>query len=197
MKNAALILNAVLLVAVAVLFYLHFSSTKPAKKEATVAGAKVEAASNDNFRVGYFEWDSVENNIGLFKQIQEELKQKDESFANAKMRMRQEYQNKINSYSQKQLSQTESEAATQEIKNLEKRISNDMQRMDQEMQELQMRKTNEVRLKIEEFLKEYNKDKGFSYILAYEPNIIFYKDTNYNITADLIRGLNEKFPAKK
>jgi len=197
MKNAALILNAVLLVAVAVLFYLHFAPAKPAKKEATVAGAKVEAASSDDFRVGYFEWDSVENNIGLFKQIQEELKQKDESFANAKMRMRQEYQNKINSYSQKQLSQTESEAATQEIKNLEKRISNDMQRMDQEMQELQMRKTNEVRLKIEEFLKEYNKDKGFSYILAYEPNIIFYKDTNYNITADLIRGLNEKFPAKK
>lgn len=195
MKNAALIVNAVLLVAVGVLFYLHFSSKTPVKKVA--ASSRVETPGENNFKIGYFEWDSVTNQFGLFKQMQSELNKKDEGNSKEKMRLRQMYQNKINSYSQRELSQTESEAATQEIKNLEVQISNQMQKMDQDLQELQMRKTNEIKTKIEDFLKDYNKNKGYSYILAYEPTIIFFKDTMYNITADLIAGLNEKYPKKK
>lgn len=196
MKNAAFILNAVLLVAVGVLFYLHFSSSKKtAVKQSQVNG--VQTRVENGFKIGYFEWDSVTNSFALFKQMQEELNQRDESNAKEKMRLRQMYQNKINSYSQRELSQTESEAATQEIKSLEVDISNKMQKMDQDLQEIQMRKTNEIKSKIEDFLKEYNKDKGYSYILAYEPTIIFYRDTTLNITADLIKGLNEKYPRKK
>lgn len=199
MKNAALILNAVLLVAVAVLFYLHFSSKTPVKGISNAAGNNAaNAASPDRtFKIGYFEWDSVTNHFALFKQMQDELNQKEEVNTREKMRLRQSYQTKINSYTQRELSQTESEAATQEIKSMEVDISNRMQRLDQELQETQMRKTNEIKTKIEDFLKEYNKEKAYSYILAYEPTIIFFRDTMYNITSDLIRGLNEKYPGKK
>ena len=196
MKNAAIILNAVLLVAVGVLFYLHFSSRKPAKTAGVVDRVAVPGTAS-NFKIGYFEWDSVTSHFALFKQMQEELNRKDEGNAKEKNRLRQMYQNKINSYSQRELSQTESEAATQEIKSLEMQISSQMQKMDQDLQEVQMRKTNEIKLKIEDFLREYNKDRGYSYILAYEPTIIFFKDTIYNITPDLIKGLNEKYPRKK
>jgi outer membrane protein len=55
----------------------------------------------------------------------------------------------------------------------------------------------DVKTKIENFLKEYNKTKGYSYILAYEPGIIYYRDSTLNITDDLVKGLNEQYSKKK
>lgn len=68
--------------------------------------------------------------------------------------------------------------------------------MDQKYQDLQMRKKQEIKTKIEDYLKEYNKTRGYSYILAYEPGIIFYRDTMYNITGDLVKGLNDQYKKK-
>ncbi|MEI9908824.1 MAG: OmpH family outer membrane protein [Bacteroidota bacterium] len=54
-----------------------------------------------------------------------------------------------------------------------------------------------LKTKIEEFLKEYNKTKNYSYIIVYEQGLFYYKDTAYNITADVIKGLNEMYKSKK
>ncbi len=198
MKNTALILNAVLFVLVAVLFYLHFSDkNKVDTSKPRVEGVRSVGTENaSSFRIGYFDWDSVVTHFELFKEMKSEVNAKEESNSREKMRLRQVYQNKINSYN-RDLSQTESEQAAQEIKNLEMDITNKMQKLDQEYQELQMRKNNEVKSKIEEYLKDYNKSKGYSFVMAYEPNIIFYRDTTYDITSDLIKGLNEQYVPKK
>jgi len=194
MKYPALILNAVLLILVGVLFYLHFSSGKNHPK---VESAQVSDKSSSNFKIGYFEWDSVIAHFDLFKEMQNEYNQRDEANTREKMKMRQTYQNRINSYNQKRLSQVESEAATNEIKKLEQDITDRMQKLDADLQEMQFRKTNEVKNKIESFLKDYNKTRGYSFVLAYEPNFIFYRDTTYNVTNDLINGLNALYPKKK
>jgi outer membrane protein len=55
----------------------------------------------------------------------------------------------------------------------------------------------ELKNKIEEFLKEYNKTKNYSYIVSYEQGIFYYKDTVYNITSEVISGLNEIYKLKK
>jgi len=51
--------------------------------------------------------------------------------------------------------------------------------------------------RISEYLKEYNKDKGFTYIIADQPNLIYYRDTVYNITRELIDGLNNLYKQDK
>src|SRR5688572_6652625 len=116
MKNAALILNVVLLVAVGVLFYLHFSSKKNLPGKAVHRIVASDSASA--FRIAYFEWDSMTNHFQLFKQLQEELNQREETIAREKMRARERYQNKFNSYP-REMSQAQSEAATQELQTLE------------------------------------------------------------------------------
>ncbi|HEX3025194.1 MAG TPA: OmpH family outer membrane protein, partial [Chitinophagaceae bacterium] len=69
--------------------------------------------------------------------------------------------------------------------------------MDQEMQDETVKKLQDVKKKIEDYLKEYNKGKGYSYIFASSPDLIYYKDTVYNITNDLLKGLNEMYKKKK
>ncbi|MFL5741123.1 MAG: OmpH family outer membrane protein [Flavisolibacter sp.] len=196
MKNAALILNAVLLVLVGVLFYLHFSDRK--KEISKVEGVKTAAVSDNQFKIGYFEWDSLENNADLCKQIKEEINQLDDRNEKAKQRLRQMYQNKVNSYS-RNMSQTESETATKDIQKMEMDIRNQMQSLDEELQAFSYRKQQELKNKIEEYLKEYNKSRGYSFIMAYEPvnqGLLYYRDSVYNITNDLIKGLNQKYSKK-
>ena len=65
------------------------------------------------------------------------------------------------------------------------------------MQDDSIRKIQDVKNTIEAFLKEYNKGKNFSYILASSADIMYLKDTAYNITKDLIEGLNNEYKKKK
>ena len=195
MKNAALILNAILLVAVAVLFYLYFSSKKT-DHVAKASDVQLQSSTDKTFKIGYFDLDTLENNFLLFNDVKEEINQKNEANTREKMKMRQVYQDKVNSYQNKQLSQQESEAANTELRNMQEQMGNRAQMLDQDLQDFSMRKQKELRTKIEDFLKNYNKDKGFSFILSNEPNLIFYRDTVYNITGDLVKGLNAIYKKK-
>ncbi len=69
MKNASLVLNVVLLVAVVVLYILHFSSGKPAY---TAGGG----GSASNIKVAYVNEDSVLKYYDFFKVNREQRKQK-------------------------------------------------------------------------------------------------------------------------
>ena len=54
-----------------------------------------------------------------------------------------------------------------------------------------------IRKAIEDYLKEYNKQKNYSYVIQYDANSFVYaKDSVYNITADLVDGLNAAYKKK-
>ena len=72
MKNVTFGLQAFLVLAVAVLFYLHFSAVG----EKSGTSATTSAVSNGNFRIAYFEGDSIQTQFEYFKEIQNELQSK-------------------------------------------------------------------------------------------------------------------------
>lgn len=195
MKNASVILNVVLLLAVGVLFYLHFSSKN---KYAGITETRVNAAGGSGCRIAYFELDSLTNSFSLIKDIKSELSQEEEKMNGELNNMQKTYNDRLAQY-QKQartMSQVESERANRDMMQLQESMRAKKQEMDQKYQDLYTRKQQEIKSKIEDFLKEYNKSKGYSYILAYEPGIIYYRDTINNITGDLIKGLNEMYKKK-
>ena len=70
--------------------------------------------------------------------------------------------------------------------------------LEQDLKKHQLDMMTDVRNKIEDFLKQYNKDKGYAFILSYEPGfMLYYKDSAYDITSDVINGLNAEYKAKK
>ena len=70
--------------------------------------------------------------------------------------------------------------------------------MEEQMQRETMSARDEVKKKIDAFLEVYNKDKGFSYIIATSSSmdILFYKDTTFNITRE-VNGLNDNYRKNK
>jgi outer membrane protein len=199
MKNGILILNVVLLVLVGVLFYLHFSSNTPSSKK-TAKNQSTTAVDSKDFKIAYFEMDSVENSFKMVKDVKAELTRKEEAIGTELERLEKTYRNKVAQYqSQAQgnnMTQVQSEMAQRDVMQMQQNMQSRRQSLEQEYQDLQMRKLKDVKTKIEDFLKQYNNDKGYTYIFAYEPGIFYYKDTTYNITADVIKGLNQQYTKK-
>gem|GEM_PF-66811 len=199
MNRSLLILNIVLLLLVGVLFYLHFSS----KDKAVITPAKkAEVASSNtttDFRIAYFELDSVSNSFTMVKDVKSELSREEDKM-NAEMNQWQKrYNDKLAQYQSQaqQMNQVQSENANREMLQLQETIRNKDQELKQRYQDVYMRKMQDVKSKIEAFLKEYNKSKGYAYIFSNEAGFMYYRDTVYNITADLLKGLNAQYTKKK
>jgi outer membrane protein len=194
MKNFLVILNVVLLAAVGYLFYLQFGSKKTNTETINPKGRDVVVAPN-SFRIAYFDMDSVEKNFQMVKEVKEELNKKEDDMNTELDNLNRTYQQKANDYQGKaqSMTQSQSESATQDLLRMQDQIKNRRQSLNQEYNDLVTRKMADVRSKIEEFLKEYNKDKGYSYIISYEPGLFYYKDTIYDITNDVVNGLNAKY----
>ena len=199
MKSGSLIFNVVLLVLVGVLFYLHFSS----KGKTMADPKKVEVASsntnNGQFRIAYFELDSITNSFAMVKDVKNELNREEEKMNGEMNQWQKRYNDKLAQYQSQaqQMNQVQSENANRDMLQLQETIRNKKQELDQRYQNLYMQKMQDVKTKIEGFLKDYNKTRGYSYIFAYEPGFIYYRDTIYNITNDIVKGLNEQYSKKK
>lgn len=201
MNRGLIILNVVLLAAVAVLFYLYFS--RGAKDvNNTAAKQSVKHKANEpakDFRIAYFEMDSIENSFSMVKDVKNELGKEEDRMNGEMASLEKKYRDKIAQYQNQAatMTQVQSEMANRDVLQLQESIRGRKQELDQKYQDLYMRKMREVKTKIEGFLKDYNNQKGFSYIFAYEPGLFYYRDTAYNITGDVIKGLNEQYGTNK
>jgi outer membrane protein len=197
MNRGLLALNIILLLAVAVLFYLHFSSSK--KSDVKVTDTKSAPQNNAICRIAYFEMDSVESSFKLFKDVKSELGKEEDRMNNEMAHLEKQYRDRITQFQNQAptMTQVQSENANREVIQMQENIKAKKQELDSKYQDLYIRKSREVKTKIEEFLKEYNAEKGFSYIVAFEPSLFYYKDTAYNITGDVVKGLNERYNKKK
>jgi outer membrane protein len=201
MKNGLLIWNVILSLVAGYLLIDQFTGKKNREKTGTGAIRKDSAALNKSFRIAYFEMDSVAANFELVKEVKTELTRKEDEINSEMTRLSRNLQQKFNYYQNQaqsgSLTQAQSEQASNEMKNLDEQMKSRKQQLDQEYFDLKTRRENDVKTKIEDFLKEYNKNHNYSYIVSYEQGLFFYRDTAYNITADVVKGLNSLHPPKK
>lgn len=190
MKNNSWIINAVFAVAIVSLFVLHFNSNStPIKSSALSAGG---------VKVAYFEIDSIQNSYNFFKEVKSALQVKDMDNAKELSTLKNAFALKYQDLQKngQYLSQAEIGSRQQELAQLEKNYTNREQQLSAELQEESFKRLQEVKKKIENFLIQYNKNKEFAYIFSSNPDLMYYKDTAYDITADIIKGLNAEHKTK-
>ena len=195
MKNISTILSALSLILIAVLFYLHFSQ-KPVVKSTAVPAGKTE---NADFRIAYFDIDSLQAHFEYFKQVSNEMKARENAMTVELRSLENSYQKKIKEWQDKgaNMTQAEGEAAQREYAQMQQRYQKRQMDLEQELQKQKVDLMTDLRKKVEDYLKEYNKEKGYAFILSYEPGfMLYYKDTLYDVTTDVITGLNEKYKGK-
>ena len=199
MKNGIIIFNVILLVLIGILFYLHFSGSRrqPAAPAASNTAAPANAPAAD-FKIAYIEMDSLEASFAMFKDVKAELSRKEEALNSEKAKMERNYKERLEKYQAQAatMTQVQSESATKDMMQLQQQMQGRAQALDQQYQEFYMRRSKDVKSKIETFLKQYNAQKRYAYIFAYEPGLFYYRDSLYDITGDVVRGLNDTYKKK-
>ena len=99
MKNALLIINALLVLAVAFLLYNYFSGNKKQADTTPVAGSKKDSSAGGQRLVfAYIDTDSIQVKYELAKVVQNEIKRKETAITAEMERMEKNYKNKIAEY---------------------------------------------------------------------------------------------------
>jgi outer membrane protein len=200
MKNGLLIWNVLLTVVVGYLLFNQFSSKKTGEGSIKKAG-KDSLSVHLPFRIAYFEMDSIENNFQVVKNVKAEITKKEDEINGILNGLAKELQQKYTYFQNKaqsgSMTEAEKEEAGNQLKSMDENMKSKKQTLDQEYNEFVTRKMKDVKTSIEDFLKEYNKTRNYSYIIAYEQGLFYYKDSAFNITDDVVKGLNEFYKNKK
>ena len=197
MRNIAMIPGLLALLLTGVLFYVVYHKT-PAQ-QVIVSGSKDMKTAGNNLRMAYFNLDSLEAHYQYFKDVLDQVKGKENEMNAELSGMEKSYQKKISEWQKKAptMSQTESQQAQQEYAQMQQNYQIRKQTLQESLLKHNEDMKADIRKKIEDYLKEYNKDKGYNYIISYEANsFIYIRDTANNITDELVSGLNANYKKK-
>lgn len=197
MKNISTILSSVALLAVGVLFYLHITHTEELKRQITVNNNKHDTS---NFRIAYFDIDTLQEHYNSFQDAEEKIKAKENASKNQLNALNASYQKRLRELQEKAptMTQADGEAAQRELAQLEKQFQQKELELDQELKKMQMDLMTDLHKQVEDYLKTYNQGKGYAYIFSYSPGVLmYYKDSLYDITGDMIKGLNTLYKKEK
>lgn len=201
MKNLSLIFNAVLAIAVVVLFVLVLGNKTSVATKQSVRGKEI--VTKGKLPIAYINIDSLLLHYQFAKEANESLikKQEDSRLTiNTKARQLQaemgEFQHKLenNAFLSR-------ERAEQEQARLQKK-QQDLQVLDgdlsKQLVQVQQKMSEQLRDTINSFMKDYNRDHKYEMIISNTASDnILYADKSYDITAEVTKLLNERFAAKK
>src|ERR1700755_1717942 len=148
MKNLSLILNAVLIVAVGVLYYLHFAAPK-------ASSASVEAANVSNVPIAYINADSVLKNYDYFKASREKLETKGKKLDQDLQNRAQSLQNDYAAYQRNLGSMTigQAKAAEEDLTKKQQNPRMYQESLSQELMAEESKINQELYGKVTDFLK--------------------------------------------
>jgi len=195
MKNASLILSTLAFIGVLVLFGLHFSGNKDMGKHMPppIEGGKPGAGSG---RIAYVNIDTLEAHYEYLKNKKDDFNKRQASIESELQNSAQRMQNDYIALQQKQqqgtLTQAEGEAGQKRLMQMQQSLETRRQAVTEQLLKERDNFNQEIQKNLDSFLTEYNKDKGYDYILSYSKgNVIMYADKRLDITEDVIKGMNE------
>lgn len=190
MKKASLILNVVLVLAVGVLYYLHFSGNS----NKTVGSTDI--SGNESGQILYINTDTVVMNYEFTKDktkfIEENNIQREQLIRNKNAA----YENAVRSYQNGARLMTDRERATKEeqIMNMQNELMNLQQQFQQDAMLDEQALLSSIVDTLENFMKDYTKGKNVEYVLGYQKNgTVFYRNPDNDITADVVKQLNSRY----
>jgi outer membrane protein len=196
MKNLSITLNIILLVAVGILYYLHFSGGKQKSKTPLIKTTILNDSSAGHSLIAYIELDSMYNQISYISTKRKELEAEQRGIETEWQNGYRGLENKKNEFLKKGAAITDAMAQEfqGDLMQQKDRIDSRKEQLTEKLSEKQYRFMDDIQKKLKDFLASYNEQRQFSYIFTTGTGLEYmaYKDSALNITADVINGMNEK-----
>jgi len=202
MKHLSLVLNGILIIAVAILFFKVYG--EPSKKVSAVsrpAASNAQSSPVSGATIAYVELDSLNEHISFIKDKRKELEAEQRAIETEWQNSYRGLENQKNEFIRKKgntMTQEEAEKFQGELLQQQQQIDGRKQNLAQKLSEKSYKAMEDIQAQLRAFLAEYNKQKNYTYILTTGTGLeyLVYKDSSLNITEDVVNGMNEKLKKK-
>ena len=187
----------------ALAFIVMFSQCAGNAGQQTTSSNPAPANGVSGLKIAYVEVDTLLAKYNFCIDMNEEMVKKSENVrltlnqkANDLNKQKQEFQTKYqnNAY----LTPERAEQEYNRIAKLEQDLQELSNKLQSELMSESEKNSLQLRDSINNFLKEYNKEKGYDFIISNTgfDNLLYANDA-YNITQEILEGLNARYSAKK
>jgi outer membrane protein len=191
MKNLSLALNVVLLIAVGVLYYLHFSGSKAGNTSGSVGAAPSKMAFiNADSVLKYYEYTKVNSNI-----LEAKGKRLQKDMENRALGLR----NEIENYQRTRNSLTigQAQAIEEDLGRKQQNFQMYQQSVQQEVMNDQEKLSRDLYTRVTKFLKKYGNDNGLQVVLKFDTSSdLLFAGDSLDISKQVIEGLNADYKAE-
>ena len=195
MKKIKFILNGFMALAFGVMFAQCAGNNNANSASAPAA----EATGSSNIKIAYVEIDSLLSKYNFWNDLSEQMLKKEENIRttlNEKGKKLEkeaaEFQRKIENNGFVSRERAEQEQARlikqqQDLQELQQKLANELAAENQ-------KNSLELRDSINSFLQQYNKEKGYDFIISNTGfDNLLYGNPVYNITDEIVEGLNARY----
>ena len=191
MKQHALLLPTILTLTAAL-------TTACNNQDSTTTPTTTPAGNTTSLKIAYIEIDTLMSQYNFCKDytivmnkkgenIRATLTQKERALQNKAAELQNKYEtNQFTTKEQVEQAQLTLQRQQQDLQELSDRLTN-------EFANEQNKYNQEMRDSIQSFLKDYNKKKRFDYILSKAGDNILVANPLYDITDDVVKGLNKRY----
>lgn len=195
MRNVSVILSSLALIGVLVLFGMQMSGNKQKDKHSKTTTTTTNAAPTTG-RIAYVDIDSLEANYTYFKKKKDEFARRQTALESELQRSAQQMEQKAadlqRRYQAQTLTEAEAVSSQKQLQQMQQSFETRRQSMTAQLLKEQEASNAELQKRLDAFLEDYVKEKGYDYVLSYaKAGSILYANQSLNITQDVIDGMNE------
>jgi len=197
MKNTSLVLIGILFIAVAGIYILHFSGNK---SNGSGKDGSNEGDAYSELTIAYIKVDSLVVNYDFAQEMHDGFTKQQETFAKEYSDKRTRFESQAASFQEKVqrggfLTQEKAMQERDRLMGEEQQITKLDQELSAKLSQLQADNNKQLLDSLMNYLKIYNKDKKYSYIL--NAGEVLIGDESHNITKDVLVNMNARYQKTK
>lgn len=185
------------LVAVAILYYLHFNKKGEAgTQDVVAAGSSQTPVFVSPGSIAYVNSDSLLEEYEYYKSKKADFEMQQSRIKNELKNQGAKLQQEVETYQKQAIGMTDKEKAEKEYElgMKQQQIMQKKEEMLTALDEEQGKSAEELYTRLNDYLKRHNKGKNYGFVLGYQKGggILFANDS-LNITREVLEGLNKEY----
>ena len=202
MKKISTWLNIVLVLAVIGLYVLYFTGKGTKSHSQEAVNEETGQAINRDYPIAYVNIDTLISKYDMFSDLRDELIQKrDEKQAELQLKfsnLEKEARNLQDQVNKGLMTRAKAQMVQQELGQKEQQFYVTRDNLAMQLSEEEAVMNRQILNSILEYLKVYNNQYNYRYILSSQfGGPVLYTDNSLNITYDVLNGLNDKYAKDK
>ena len=203
MKNISLGVNAILVVAVAILFYLHFSSQPKINEQTVVAVEEINDLAEDvsvqkvASKIGYLNVDSLQVNYKLYKELINKLKRRQAKYEKELQSKSAVFEKKVIAFQKNAATMTQFEGQMKQkaLGEEEQMLYKMRDDFALKFQNEESKLNDEFQKNVKDFIKNFNRESQYNLIIGASQlgNVVLDYNKGIDITSEVVKGLNTQY----